>query len=214
MGHVLEANTYQRLYGVTVWNKSSGAHCLTDTLGNFSLPAHEGDVVRFSFVGFKEQMFIMPKVEVYLHKQVVLETNSTVLQEFSFKRSRLGQYQIDSLERRELYKLPLGRSKPSAIASPVSAVAELFSKKVKRIYAFQKEFERGEKELFLDIKYPPTLVTKMTGLTGDSIHLFMQRYPIDYEFARSATDLEIKMWVRNNYKQWLKANQDSLNKPK
>jgi len=54
----------------------------------------------------------------------------------------------------------------------------------------------------------------MTGLTGDSIHLFMQQYPIDYEFARSATDLEIKMWVRNNYKQWLKANQDSLNKPK
>lgn len=214
MGHVLEVNTYQRLRGVTVWNKSSGAHCLTDTLGNFSLSAHEGDVVRFSFVGFKEQVFIMPKVEVYLQKQVVLETNSTLLQEFSFKRSRLGQYQLDSLGRRDLYKLPLGRSRPSPIASPVSAVAELFSKKAKRIYAFQQEFERGEKELFLDIKYPPTLVTKMTGLTGDSIHLFMQQYPIDYEFARSATDLEIKMWVRNNYKQWLKGSQDAQSKQK
>jgi hypothetical protein len=31
----------------------------------------------------------------------------------------------------------------------------------------------------------------------------MNTYPMDYEFARTATDLELKMWIRHNYKDYL-----------
>ena len=44
----------------------------------------------------------------------------------------------------------------------------------------------------------------MTGFTGDTIGHFMYAYPMPYEFARSASDLELKMWIRNNSKEWLK----------
>jgi hypothetical protein len=43
-----------------------------------------------------------------------------------------------------------------------------------------------------------------TGLTGDSIGYFMYAYPMPYDFVHTATSLEMKMWIRYNYKQWIK----------
>jgi hypothetical protein len=54
---------------------------------------------------------------------------------------------------------------------------------------------------FIDTRYTPELVTKLTGYTGDTMILFMNTYPMDYSFARAASDLELKMWIRNNYKE-------------
>src|SRR6202008_1239377 len=107
-------------------------------------------------------------------------------------------------ERAAIYKVPLQRTHPSAFASPVGALAELFSKTAKRTYAFQKNFAEGEIEKFIDTRYTPALVTKMTVLTGDSIGHFMYAYPMAYDFARTATDLEVKMWVRSNFREWQK----------
>jgi hypothetical protein len=35
----------------------------------------------------------------------------------------------------------------------------------------------------------------------------MYAYPMAYDFARTATDLELKMWIRDNYREWLKTQQ-------
>ena len=86
----------------------------------------------------------------------------------------------------------------------MSAIAEKFSRRAKTIYRFQKTFEAGEIEKFIDTRYYPDIVTALTGLTGDSIGHFMYACPMPYDFARAATDLEVKMWIRSNYKQWAK----------
>jgi hypothetical protein len=48
------------------------------------------------------------------------------------------------------------------------------------------------------------LVAALTGLTGDTVGYFMNANPMPFDYARAATDLELKMWIRYNYKQWLK----------
>jgi len=92
--------------------------------------------------------------------------------------------------------------------SPFSAIAEKFSKKSKRAFQFQKDFYRLESEKFIDTRYTPDLVNELTGATGDSIGHFMYAYPMPYDFARTASDLEIKMWIRTSYKVW--ARKDSI----
>jgi hypothetical protein len=32
----------------------------------------------------------------------------------------------------------------------------------------------------------------------------MNAYPMDYDYARAATDLELKMWIRFHYREWKK----------
>jgi hypothetical protein len=126
------------------------------------------------------------------------------LPEFQVRPGHLTKYQLDSLERAVTYKVVLQRRPPSAFVSPVSALAEKFSKKAKRAYQFQKDFAAGEIEKFVDTRYTPDLVAELTTLTGDSIGHFMYAYPMPYDFARTATDLELKAWIRDNYKQWMK----------
>ena len=139
---------------------------------------------------------------------VTMEPSENELKEFTL-HSGPSQYQRDSAERRDIYKLPLQRRPPSAFVSPVSALAEKFSKKAKRTYAFQKEFEQGEVDRFIDTRYTTKLVAQMTGLTGDSAAAFMYANPMPYEYARNASDLELKMWIRSSYKQWVHRAADS-----
>ena len=142
---------------------------------------------------------------------VTMDVAENDLKEFTFRSSHLSKYQLDSIERQETYKIPLQRTPPNPFASPASAIAELFSKKAKMVYKFQENFYNGEIEKFVDTRYTPALVTKLTGITGDTVGHFMYAYPMRYDFARTATDLELKMWIRSNYKEWLKnPNRDSL----
>jgi len=39
---------------------------------------------------------------------------------------------------------------------------------------------------------------------------FMNQYPMDYDYARAASDLEIKMWIKYNYQDYLKKGKPSL----
>jgi hypothetical protein len=134
---------------------------------------------------------------------VTMEPANNELEEVTIHKGKFTQYQLDSMERAEVYKIPLQRTHPNTIMNPVSAIAEKFNKKAKRTYEFQKVFAKGEQEKFIDTRYTPKLVTQLTGATGDTIGHFMYACPMPYDFARTCTDLELKMWIRSNYKQWI-----------
>jgi len=35
----------------------------------------------------------------------------------------------------------------------------------------------------------------------------MNTYPMEYDFARRGTDLEMKMWIRDNYKAYMRSQE-------
>lgn len=203
MGVVTDAATGQPMYLVSVQNERTKQGTTTDQKGLYTLPAQPGDIVVFTFVGYNTVRLQKPTSVLIATQNVTMYAAETELKEFTL-RPGLTKYQRDSIERQQIYKLPLQRTRPQAITSPASAIAELFSKKAKRVYAFQKTFAAGEMEKYVDTRYTPELVTKLTGITGDTIGHFMYAYPMPYDFARSATDLELKMWIRSNYKAWMK----------
>ncbi len=205
-GVVTDAQTHKPLGGATVVNVISQQIAYTDANGFYTIPARQGDKVAFTYIGYKSVERIKPVSVVISTLNVSLERSAYDLQEVFLRPGKLTQYQIDSAERAAIYKLPLQRRPPSPFMSPASALAELFSKRAKRTYQFQKNFAAGEIEKFIDTRYTPELVTTLTGLTGDSIGYFMYAYPMSYDYARLASNLEIKMWIRDNYKSWVKKN--------
>jgi len=174
----------------------------TGEKGVYSIPANPGDVITFSYIGYKTIQKTKPISVLIATLNISLEPAEYQLQEFMLRPGHLTQYQMDSTERASIYKVPLQRTHPNPIMSPASAIAELFSHRAKTVYQFQKNFAAGEVEKFIDSRYSPELVTRLTGITGDSIGHFMYAYPMPLDFARIASDLELKMWIRDNYKKW------------
>ena len=192
------------MYLVTVFNARTQQGTTTSQTGLYTIFAEPGDPVIFSSIGYKTTQRPKPPAVLVATMNITMEPASSELKEFTLRAGHLSKYQTDSIENRAIYKRTLLRKPPSPFNSPVSAIAEKFSKKAKMAYQFQQNFYAGETEKFIDTRYSPEMVGNLTGLTGDSIGHFMYAYPMPYDFAREATDLEVKMWVRNNYKQWVK----------
>jgi hypothetical protein len=202
-GNVVDAVTQLPLYPVTVINVTTQQASYTDVNGFYTIAAKQGDKVAFSYIGYKTLEKYKPISVIISTMNIALEKREYELDEVYLRPGTLTQYQIDSTNRAETYKIQLGRRAPS-LMSPASAIAEKFSRKAKQTYRFQQNFAMGEMEKFIDNRYTPELVTSLTGLTGDSIGHFMYAYPMPYDFARVSTNLEMKMWIRDNFRSWIK----------
>jgi hypothetical protein len=122
--------------------------------------------------------------------------------------STYGRFQQDSAHIESTYReiidarpTPMVRSIfPPAIS--VTAVAEKFSRKYKRKWAFQKRVVNYQQEQFIATRYYPALVRQLTLLEEEELVLFMNKYPMAYDFARTASPIEIKFWIKANFKDY------------
>ncbi len=191
------------LYPVSVINLATEEVTYTNRRGEFTIQAKSGEKVVFTFIGYKARHYMMPiSVGVY-NTKIELEPATYRLQELIIMPD-YTEYQVDSITRKKTYTPALSRQKSSPFTSPFSFVAEKFNKRSKQIFKFKKNFNKWEDERFIDSRYTPELVMEQTGLSGDSVGHFMNANPMSYDYARAATELELKMWIRYNYKQWLK----------
>lgn len=203
-GRVTEKGTGQPLYPVTVVNLRTQKATYTTQEGYYTIAAEAGDKVAFSYVGYRANQYQMPISTGNYEADMALERVSYQLQEVILMPD-YTKYQIDSIDKVTTYRAFLSRTKSNPVGSPVSFVAEKLNKRTKQIFRFQRNYWKWEDERFIDTRYTPELVAEMTGLQGDSIGHFMNAYPMEYDYARAATDLEMKMWIRFHYKEWIKA---------
>lgn len=208
-GIVADGSDGRALYPVTVVNVVTQESAYTNENGEFSIRAKTGEEIVFSFLGYTTIRRSMPATLGIATMRVEMFTQNYKLNEV-IVRPGYTNYQLDSIRRKSTYSRVLARQKVTSIMSPVSFLADRISHKSRQAYAFQKNFNKWEGERFVDSRYSPELVTRLTQLTGDSLGNFMNAYPMPYDYARTATELEIQMWVRYNYKQWLHRPKDSL----
>lgn len=201
-GHVTDKVTHKPLFPVTVTNATTKQVAYTDIEGFYSMPANTGDQIVFSCIGYKTISRFKPISVVVATVDASMEHKEYELEEVLLRPGVLTQYQYDSIERVKTYSGLMRRTHPNPFMSPVSALAEKFSKRAKMTYRFQKFFRQAEEERFIDSRYTPELVTGCTGLTGDSVGYFMQAFHLPYDYARVASPLELKMWIRENYRSW------------
>jgi hypothetical protein len=93
----------------------------------------------------------------------------------------------------------------------VSELADVLSGQKKKDKKLLKTIEDDMRDRYISIRYNQRSVSNAIGVSDeDSLQVFMNAFPMQEEFARTASPLELKMWVRYNYKQWLNRPKDSL----
>lgn len=202
-GAVRHSETGELLFPVVVANINTGKTVYSKEDGSFSISCSVGDLIAFHYSGFLPYKITVTTDLLAKHLSIALEPVSYQLKEFVVRPKNYTQYQIDSIERKEIFKTPLRREHASPM-SPFSYVAERVSKNSKRIFQFQKMYHYLEDQKYIETVYSADLVYELTGLDGDTLAYFMNTYPMPYDYARVATELELKMWIRTNYKAWLK----------
>jgi hypothetical protein len=219
-GTIRDKETEEPLNRVIVENVQRGLLTYTNASGAFTVAAGTGDSIRFSLLGYTSAAILITPAHSLRSGQYTLSRNPVAIDTVIIQPG-LSPYQQDSLDRRSVYgkkvdekppKFQLAKRDPvyggagegsMRFDAPLSSLFSKFSKKRKRLKNFQNNYRSMEDQLFVDSRYSEASVMELTGLRqDDSIRAFMLAYPMPYDFARSATALEVKMWIKYYYKEW------------
>ncbi len=206
-GIVVNGETGKALPHVMVMNVTTQKSAQTNEHGDYSIPAKDGDMISYTLEGFHPIRRLAHTGKYITTELFIL---STTLQEYIL-RPDYTPFQKDSAELSELYAKELSTTavKPGFSSANgggfqglIGSAVQKMSKSYKQNKQFKEDFQHDIEQKFIDTRYTQALVKELTGLTGDDLVHFMNSYPMDYDFARHGTDLEIKVWIRDNFKQY------------
>ena len=121
-------------------------------------------------------------------------------------------YSKDSAENRAIYHKAfrtvnehptVGFANGLAVTGLFSELAYRVSGKKKHAKTLLQNITANQNDHFIDSRYTPELTSRLTGLSGDTLAFFMNAYPMPFDYARAASELEFKMWIRDNYRDWV-----------
>ena len=213
-GKVRQKATDAILASVTVVNHTQKKYNVSDAGGNYRIAAAVGDTITFSSAGYHADTTIVGSSDIVVSSEladkngfvVYLEANLVELP--SVLVGQLSNYQLDSIQRREDYawldqrhkvKLAGDQTPTDGVGIGFSPVT-YFSKDERNIRQLRQELKTEEKDFYIDSRFPPSYVSMVTGLKGDSLQLFMVTYRPSYNFCRGASNEDILLYINEKLK--------------
>jgi hypothetical protein len=209
-GRVLDRKTDQVVQSATVRNLSKDRLNQSDQGGNYRIYAAVGDLVIFSSAGYISDSVRVTEASLFSPPDIYMERNIVMLKEINL--GEWNSYQLDSISRRQEFDDILQKHSVNLVGgrgnrpidgfgvtfSPIS----FFSHKERELRKFKKNFPKQEEEAYTSYRFSSNYVETVTGLQGDSLHLFMMRYRPTYQFCRSAGRDDMLLYVNDKYKEF------------
>lgn len=206
-GEVLDMDNKKPLSGVDILNIYTMLNISTDEQGAFIIAATSGQLLEFKKPGYKTARVRIPHGYIPSYFRIIMKKGiSDIKRDNAIAgRSNRYDYKADSIRFHELYKAELDFPKLTGlgvIQSPFSAM----SRKNREIWQFQDDYTEFEKEKYVDRTFTEDVVTKFTGLQGDSLHYFMRRYRPSYEQLRAMNDYAFYNFVKGSVSRYRSYN--------
>ena len=201
-GEVIDMDNKHPVAGVTIENIYTSLGVSTNNEGGFIIAASRDELLEFKKTGFKTVRVRIPKGYVPSYFKIIMEHGLVRMEDMVAANNNRYDYTRDSMRFRELYRHELDFPKLSAagsIAHPFSAM----SGRNREIWQFQETYNYIEQEKYVDKTFNKGLVTKFTGLTGDSLEYYMVKYRPTYDQLRSMNDYSFFTYIKktvHNYR--------------
>ncbi|HKZ67323.1 MAG TPA: carboxypeptidase-like regulatory domain-containing protein [Chitinophagaceae bacterium] len=206
-GKVYEAETDSVIATVNIYNTTTKSSTRSAADGSYNIVAAEENVIVFSISGFIPDTItvqfghLLTQYDVTLHRQIISLQGVKVA----------ASYQADSLNRRNYYNGIYakqagitGRNRPADGLGITLSPASFFSKESKQKRILRQRLEKQEKETFIDHSFSLPWVKNITGLSGDSLSLFMYSYRPSYSFCRKTDRQSMLEYVNEKLKEFRK----------
>lgn len=200
---------------VLVANQGTRQYTYTNDKGMFTLSANDNDTLLFMLAGFRS--YTMPVNTEDDQVVVKLQKLSYSMDEIEV-RPELEKYKEEHAEMLRTYNKTFADAerKPEVFGSNglvvsglISGLAARISGQRKRDKRFAEDFNRTEGRKLVDIRYNPEVVMSATKTSNDTAVMFIRNHPMAVDFARDASSLELLMWIRTEYEQWIEAGMDT-----
>ena len=195
-GDVLDMDNKQPIDNVNIENIYTSLGVSSDKQGTFLIAASSGQLLEFKKDGYKTTRVRIPQGYVPSYFRIIMKKGFSEIKDALANHNNRYDYKSDSIRYHALYKTELDFPKMSGIdmiASPFSAL----SRQNREIWQFQEDYEAFEKEKYVDRTFTEALITKFTGLKGDSLHYFMRRYRPTYEQLKSMNDYTFYNFIKS-----------------
>ncbi len=193
-GIAVEALEGKAIANISIENIYNRTGTVTDSAGRFSITVKRGELLEFRKLGYKTTRVRIPAGTIPPYFRIIIEKGAFDLDEVTI-RDRFRSYSADSARYAETFKAPLNVSRMSfgqTFNDPFTAL----SRSRRQAWAFQKEFEKFEKIRYIDYTFSERTVQSITGLKGDSLTAYRQRYEPSYEALRSWNEYELFRYIK------------------
>ena len=208
-GTVLDSSRTYPLEAVSVLS-TSGRGTITAADGSYTIEASDKDSLWFSYLGKPTQKFPVAKIQNLSQFDIALQVSIPVLAEI---RLRPRNYRQDSLQNRLDYKKAFDFRRPNVESMTsigpggagidVNELIRLFQfRKNNSMMRFQERLLQQEEEKYIDYRFNAQLVRRLTGLEGEELKAFMQRYRPPYEFVQYSREYEFQLYIKESYKKY------------
>lgn len=201
---------------VLVVDQQTQQYTYTNEKGLFKINAAEDDTLVFMLAGYKSAR--KPTVVLNINPTTTLKKLSYSLEEIEVK-PELEKYREEHEKMLKTYNKTFtdAKRKPQlyfsngiVVSGLISGLAARISGQKKKDKRFLEDFNRTESQKLIDLRYNPEVVMSATHTGRDTAVLFIRNNPMNVDFAEHATSLELLMWIRHNYNQWLNNGMDTL----
>ncbi|HVW58556.1 MAG TPA: carboxypeptidase-like regulatory domain-containing protein [Puia sp.] len=199
------------LEGVSVMI-AAGKGTTTDSNGNYYIVVPYEDSISFSYLGRSTQKFPVKDINSATGFDIALHVDPLELREV---RVMPRNYRMDSIQNRKDYAKAFDFKKPGfKLTSPTTngglgagvdldELINVFRRdRTRRALAFQGRLVEEEQEKYVDHRFSPYLVKKLTQLDGDALDSFMVKYRPSYQFCVKATDYDFFDYIKIAFKQY------------
>ena len=208
-GTVLDSSRTFPLEAVSVLS-TSGSGTVTNTEGAYTIEASDKDSIWFSYLGKPTQKFPVAKIQNLSQFDIALQVSIPVLAEIKL---RPRNYRLDSLQNREDYRKVFDFRRPNVESMTsigpggagidINELIRVFQfRKNNSMMRFQQRLLQQEQEKYIDHRFSPQLVRRLTGLEGEELKTFMQLYRPPYEFVQYSREYEFQLYIKESYKKY------------
>jgi len=191
------------LVSATIRNISRHTINISDLGGNYRIAAEVGDILIFSHLGYISDTIVVDNIMFDDRLPIDLKMKISYLQ--SVEVDEMARYRLDSLSRREDYDYIFNNKNAKSLwdnklsgdgrgvnFSPIGH----WSSNEKQKRKLKERLERDDKEEFIYYKFSRR-IPKLTGLTGDSLITFINKYKPTYDYCLNATNLDMLIYIND-----------------
>ncbi len=208
----MDKATKQPISGALIIAGSTKTH--TNLSGGFEIDvAGLSDSLKITHFAYKTYTIAISKVTTVLH--IELEPSVISLNAVTIHGDR--DFKKDSIENRKAYAKQFNYKGPTVMdaftGNPNKQPGELISinpliliaaltKKSTPEYKFNKILIRDEHEQYVDEHFNKGIVSRVTGLSGDTLSAFLVQYRPTFEFVKKSTEYDMEVYIRQNFKKF------------
>ena len=203
---------------------TSGRGTTTDSSGYYQITVPYDDSIYFSYLGRATVKYPVKDLNTMNSFDIALHVDPTQLKEV---RVMPRDYREDSIQNRKDYEKYFDFKKPNPFTLngassglgmgagfDLDQIIRYFQfDRTKRLQAFQHRLVEDEQDKYIDHRFNPSLVLRVTHLQGDELDTFMVKYRPSYTFCQRATDYDLMEYIKLAFTEYQKDVNDRKENP-